>query len=95
MKAWIALLGLALTSGSATACSFNTDCDIGSRCVKQYGELDGVCVGGMYPGNSNDDAPVYQPGSRRGYTCSFNTDCDVGQSCVKQSGSIDGVCMGR
>ena len=41
MKAWIALLGLALTSGSAMACSFNTDCDIGSRCVKQYGELDG------------------------------------------------------
>ena len=94
MKAWI-MVGFALASGAAMACSFNTDCEIGSRCVKRSGELDGVCVGGLSPGNRYDSDPVYERGSRRGYTCSFDTDCDIRQSCVKESGSIEGVCMGR
>lgn len=25
-------------------CSFNTDCDIGFKCVKQRGDLEGLCV---------------------------------------------------
>lgn len=25
-------------------CSFNTDCDVGFKCMKEAGQLDGICV---------------------------------------------------
>lgn len=77
------------------ACSFDTDCNPGSRCAKASGSIYGVCVGGISPGNSNDRQPVYAPldtNRTYGNTCSFNTDCGPGSVCVKQGG-IDGVCM--
>jgi hypothetical protein len=40
------------------ACSFDTDCNPGSRCVKASGSIYGVCEGGISPGNSNDRQPV-------------------------------------
>ena len=57
-----------IASGSF-ACSFDTDCNVGSKCVKNGG-LYGVCQGGMSPGNAFDREPVYNPldlntGSRR------------------------------
>lgn len=79
----------------AMACSFNSDCDPGSRCAKASGSIYGVCVGGISPGNRNDKEPVYAPldvNGTYGNTCSFNTDCGPGSACVKQGG-IEGVCM--
>lgn len=62
MRITALLLGFAILVGiEASACSFDLDCDIGSKCVKRSGSLSGVCVGGMNPGNANDDAPVYDP----------------------------------
>lgn len=91
-----------LSFGYAGACSFNTDCEPGSRCVKSGGSLEGICVGGMSPGNKNDDAPikdkdrpVWDIGKSYGNTCSFNTDCGPGYMCLKESGSIEGVCIKR
>ncbi|WP_411727465.1 hypothetical protein [Methyloglobulus sp.] len=77
------------------ACSFDTDCNPGTKCAKESGSLYGVCVGGISPGNSNDSQPVYAPldiNGTYGNTCSFNTDCGPGSACVKQ-GCIEGVCM--
>lgn len=78
------------------ACSFDTDCEVGSRCLKQRGQIDGFCVGGMFPGNSNDKSPVrdlMDLNGTAGNTCSFNVDCGPGSSCVKSMGQIDGVCL--
>jgi hypothetical protein len=90
----IIALALLAASSSAIACQFTVDCDVGSTCVKQDGQLDGVCVGGINPGNRGDDDPYKDDmGGTVGMTCSFNTDCDVGEKCVKEGGQIDGVCM--
>jgi hypothetical protein len=79
----------------ALACSFDTDCGIGSRCVKSMGSIYGVCMGGLNPGNSYDRQPVYAPMDMNrtyGNTCSFDTDCGIGSQCVK-SGGIYGTCV--
>ena len=78
------------------ACSFDTDCEVGSKCVKASGAIYGVCKGGLFPGNLNDRKPVYAPldiDKTYGDTCSFDTDCGVSNVCVKTGGSIYGVCM--
>lgn len=99
MKLFKALLIAAIFFPAISlACSFDTDCSPGSKCVKGRGSLYGVCAGGLFPGNKNDQQPVYSPldvNGTYGNTCSFDTDCGPGSKCAKQSGYIDGVCIGR
>lgn len=85
-----------LISCQAWSCSFDTDCEVGSKCVKKGGSIYGVCVGGLSPGNDNDKVPVYAPldiNKTYGNTCSFDTDCGPGSECVKSNGGINGTCM--
>lgn len=89
---------LCSTSASLYACQFDTDCQVGSKCLKQSGQLDGMCVGGLNPGNRNDDNP-YSNGldinKTEGNTCSFDTDCGPGSKCMKGAGQLEGTCMRR
>lgn len=91
------LSALVTVISSATfACQFDTDCEPGSHCIKSSINVYGVCAGGLNPGNSNDQQPVYSPtdpNSTTGDTCSFDTDCGPGSICHKNSGSIYGVCL--
>lgn len=80
---------------SLLACSFDTDCNPGSICLKSGVQMYGMCVGGLSPGNSNDRAPVRDTldlNGTAGNTCSFDTDCGPGSKCMK-SGAIYGTCM--
>ncbi len=82
----------------AFSCSFDTDCQPGSKCLKSQGNIYGVCAGGLFPGNSNDSQPVTNPldiNGTFGNTCSFDTDCGPSSSCRKSSSSIYGVCIPR
>ena len=82
-------------SPNVIACSFDTDCDVGSKCVKQRGNIYGWCVGGLNPGNQNDRRPARDPldlTGKKGNTCSFDLDCGVGGKCVK-GGGIYGTCL--
>jgi hypothetical protein len=97
MKIINMLLALAalIPIGSA-ACGFDTDCSPGSKCVKARGEIYGICAGGLFPGNKNDQQPVSAPldlNRTYGNTCSFDVDCGPGSKCAKSSGAIDGVCI--
>lgn len=97
MPATAAVLACALSAGTAAhGCSFDTDCAVGSACVKARGDLYGVCMGGDRPGNRFDRAPVEDPldlDGTFGDTCSFDTDCGVGNSCLKERGRLRGVCV--
>lgn len=91
----IVAVSFLLTSFTALACQFDTDCQPGSKCVKGSGQMYGACVGGISPGNKNDRQPVYAPldlNKTYGNTCSFDTDCGPGSVCVKRGG-IEGTCM--
>lgn len=91
---------IAFTAGPAMACSFNTDCNVGSTCMKQRSSMEGVCVGGMSPGRPDDSrqsrAPTaWQNQQSHGGQCSFSTDCGAGSMCLKEAGRIYGVCVSR
>jgi hypothetical protein len=51
--AFALVLSWSVTS-AAYACVVDVDCAVGSKCLKQAGQVYGICVGGMNPGNSND-----------------------------------------
>ncbi|OGT05858.1 MAG: hypothetical protein A2103_03790 [Gammaproteobacteria bacterium GWF2_41_13] len=91
-----ALVLLTCLLHEAYACEFDTDCQPGSSCVKAGGGIYGVCLGGMDPGNSNDEQPVSSStdvNETYGNTCEFDTDCGPGSVCAKGSGDINGVCV--
>lgn len=92
----LVLVAAALIPLSAFACSFDTDCEPGSKCSKAPGQIYGICAGGLFPGNQNDQQPVsspLDPNQTVGNTCSFDVDCGPGSKCLKSRGSIYGVCI--
>lgn len=91
-----ALLFLLLPPKEAGPCQFDTDCQPGSKCIKAGGQIYGICMGGIMPGNKYDRQPVFDPldpNRTYGNTCQFDTDCGPGSRCAKSSGSIYGTCV--
>lgn len=100
IRKWGALMAVLLLAPEAMACQFDTDCAVGSKCVKTGADIYGYCAGGMNPGNSNDRKPVYDPlepstDKRRYSTCQFDTDCGPSNRCAKEAFQIRGVCVAR
>ena len=80
------------------SCQFDTDCKVGSRCIKSSGSLYGVCAGGLNPGNDNDRIPfrgTLDLDGTAGNTCDVDVDCGVSNRCYKSGGSTKGVCIKR
>ncbi len=108
MKKLLLLLLILQGPNLVFACQFDTDCDVGSKCMKQGNSIYGVCMGGLNPGNQNDSNPAYNPMDMNkntndrnphnddgtyGDTCNFDLDCGIGGKCIKGSG-IYGTCVG-
>ena len=90
----ISALVLVILCKQTLACTFDTDCSPGSKCVKASGWVQGVCSGGRFPGNQYDLKPFvdpFDPNRTVGKTCSFNIECGPGNHCAMGSG-IYGVC---
>lgn len=83
------LILLAVISITGQACSSDFDCQFGSTCVKTGYNWTGVCLGGLQPGNQNDNHPSPQEGQ----PCTGPIECGLGHQCVKQFGSMYGVCI--
>lgn len=95
LKFRLAALALVLSSIQGMACSFDTDCSPGSKCVKPSGHVLGMCVGGQFPGNKYDKKPysdAFDPNRTAGKTCSFNIECGPGSHCQMGLGTT-GVCV--
>lgn len=91
----VAALLFLLAGVPAIACSFDTDCSPGSKCVKPSGRIIGYCAGGQFPGNRYDQKPYHDPfdvNRTAGNTCSFNIECGPGNHCQMGLASY-GVCV--
>jgi hypothetical protein len=89
----VAVLGL--LQQNVLACSFDTDCSPGSKCVKISGRVTGYCSGGQFPGNKYDQKPYtdpFDPNRTVGNTCSFGVECGPGNRCEMGLGTA-GVCV--
>lgn len=94
--AYFSLLFCLMASSAVLACDFDIDCQPGSKCLKQSAVDDGVCVGGLNPGNKNDDARRRsnrpEPKDAQGKQCFSNVDCPLGQQCLRERYSVNGAC---
>jgi len=93
-KALVLLATLAMPC-VGMACISDSDCAVGSKCLKNRGALYGICSGGMNPGNDNDRQPGFDPFDPThsiGKTCSLDKDCGSGIKCRKDTGQRKGVC---
>lgn len=99
MKRFLILAALVTIPTAAVPCDFNTDCNVGSKCVKERIGTPGICVGGLEPGRPKDQPPprdfmrdLRDLNRTKGEQCSFNVDCGIGAMCLKESGKLYGVC---
>ncbi len=77
------------------ACQFDSECDLGYRCIDLGGDSYGWCVPVENPYNNDlppwgDHTEVSQDVS--GKSCQVDIDCGYGGKCLIPSGSIYGDC---
>ena len=77
------------------SCSSDFDCGIGHRCLKNFGELSGICAKTVneYGSPTYDLPEIDSIGVGQGGNCSFTTDCPLGFDCRKNAGQLYGFCI--
>lgn len=90
----LAIAFLVAGFGYAVACQFDVDCGPGATCKKSPTEFYGACVGGVSPGNRNDDRPRPKPNSQDkfGDRCQSDAQCGGLYRCDKNPEDVYGAC---
>ena len=84
-----------LLSRGAAACHTDTDCPAASRCVRTFGQPEGVCERGVAPVDGEVRRRLGEPGAPKGtegQICEFASDCAAGLSCDAQANSSIRTC---
>ena len=84
-----------LLSIDAAACQFDNDCPGGGRCVKTFGDREGVCERGVAPPHGQPERNVGgrdRPKGLEGQRCEFGGDCANGLYCMQTSNPEVRVC---
>ena len=90
---WLALIVLVPSDGFA--CRADSDCTGPARCVKTYGEREGVCERGVAPVDEQPGRHVADPeraSGTEGQRCEFGGDCVEGLYCMPTSNPKIRVC---
>lgn len=90
----IAILMAGLVPGQSAACSFDTDCQAGSHCIRPSGAIYGVCAG-EFSRETIVPQPFYPPPDLEmlGNRCTLDIDCGLNNRCLKTAATNDGVCV--
>jgi hypothetical protein len=82
---------LLVASFPVVACDSAADCDAGSVCKREPGQMSGVCVSAL--GNRTDTtSPFDKVRGPNTKACTSDAECAFGSSCSRQSGQVYGVC---
>ena len=83
-----------LFPGRAPACDWDSDCPAASRCVKRFGQPEGVCQRGIAPIDTDERRSPRDPRKPGtvGQPCDFQSDCLRGLTCVAQGNPTQKVC---
>ena len=90
-----AVVLILLLSIDAAACRADSDCPGASRCVKTFGQREGVCERGTTPIDGERGRQVGDPNrpeGTEGQPCEFGGDCVDGLYCLEQGNSGMRVC---
>lgn len=84
-----------LFSTDSVACQNDRDCPAASRCVRTFGQTEGICERGVAPIEGDEQRRIGDPAAPKGTEgkpCEFTIDCVSGLTCVAQSNSSLRVC---
>ncbi len=87
-----------LLSTDAVACRSDQDCGGASRCVRIWGQIDGVCERGLPPIQGDDHRRLGDPDrpkGREGQACELTVDCMENLVCAMQPNTDVRICSRR
>ena len=91
-----AFIAFFMLATDAAACTTDTDCPGGSRCVfSSFGSAEGVCERGVDPIGGNQPRRIHGregPKIGQGQACEFSVDCAEGLSCQREDNSSLRTC---
>jgi hypothetical protein len=95
-RGWL-LIVLMIAASPAIACKSDVDCDVGSKCLLQAGQAQGVCTNTRKSGHADDGGmsrDPTDPSKANVSKCDVDLDCGPMGKCLRSPGKVVGSCAG-